>query len=528
MVCPVSAASSQDGGQECGEGFASWVNEELRITVCADLCASQAMTTQRGERVDLRFQDAVETDLTSEIPSWSIAIGATERTRPQPWSGIDYRLRAIAICLTVPLLVHVDRHFHLDDALIYARYAKNALQGHGLVFNIGEPVNALTSILETWLLLGLSWVLHGKILLAQEILGASCLIASALVAEGIVPLAGILIATSSYYYFCLGMETCLFLLLLVLCMKAYLADKLDWLPLLCAMTVLARFEGGAMVAVICWRLWRQKRFPRLVAYLPPLLLIAFYLTSNLHYYGAWLPHSATAKFGQGRSGFWGPWPLAFTYLDQAVWLPIFGSQIVAPILFFLVWFAAKDKRLRATNKIVIPFLLFLGSFYILFNIPSYFWYYAPFLYFSYIYAAHLIPRTRTAWFVALVLALDLVNVSVVTIRRLGVENVNYVHLASWLSHYTPKDAKIASTETGTIGWYCDRNIIDMVGLTTPKNATFTAHRDFSSWFAEQPDYVVVHPDNPFPWEKVALSSPNYELVPVHFGPVYVLRKRHPV
>jgi arabinofuranosyltransferase len=148
----------------------------------------------------------------------------------------------------------------------------------------------------------------------------------------------------------------------VLSLTAYLANKVDWLPLLCAMTVLARFEGGAMVAVICWRLWREKRFPRLAAYIPALLLVAFYLASNLHYYGVLLPHSAAAKFGQGRSGFWGRWPFAFTYIDQHVWLPIFGSRIVAPVLFFVVWFAAKDKRLGAANKIVTPFLLALGSF----------------------------------------------------------------------------------------------------------------------------------------------------------------------
>jgi arabinofuranosyltransferase len=120
----------------------------------------------------------------------------------------------------------------------------------------------------------------------------------------------------------------------------------------------------------------------------------------------------------------------------------------------------------------------------------------------------------------------LVNVSAVTIKLLGVENADYANLAVWLGHKTAKNATVATTETGTIGWYCDRNIIDMVGLTTPQNATYTAHRDFSSWFAEKPDFVVVHPDTPFPWEKVALASPDYELAPVHFGPVYLLRKKN--
>ena len=427
----------------------------------------------------------------------------------------------------VALLVYASRFYRLDDALIYARYVNNALHGRGLVFNAGEPVNALTSILDTWLLLGLSWALHGRILLAQTIIGASCLIAACLVAETIVPLAGIFIAASSYYYFCLGMETSLFVLLLVLCLKAYLTGRLNWLPVLCVLTVLARFEGGALALVLCWRLWRDRRFPRITAYVPALLLIGLYLISNLHYYGAWLPHSATAKLGQGRSGFWGPWPWAFTYVPQEVRMPIFGSWLEVPVLFLLVYLAAKDKRLEKANELLLPFLSILGAFYILFNIPSYFWYYAPFLFFSYLYAVHLIPRTRHAWTISLLMAVTLVTASFTTARRSGKEDTNYALLARWLSHNTAPDARIATAETGTIGWYCDRNLIDIVGLTTPQNATYTAHRDFSSWLAEDPDYIVVHPGNPFPWERVALASNRYEYVPVHFGPDYLLRKKQP-
>jgi hypothetical protein len=440
---------------------------------------------------------------------------------------IDYRLRALVILATVLLLAYLNRKFHLDDALIYARYVRNALQGHGLVFNAGEPVNALTSMLETWLVVAVAWLLHGNVLLAQWLLGVVCLVAACWIAESIVPFAGILIAASSYYYFCLGMETSLYLLLLVLCLVAYLRGKLNWLPLLGSLVVLSRFEGGAMVLVLGWQLWKQRRSPSILSFLPALLLVACYLAFNLHNYHVLLPNSTTAKLGQGMSRNWGPWPLAFLSLPEFVYRPVFGSRIAGPIMFLLIWYAAKDKRLQTSNPIVLPLLVSLAAFYVLFNIPSYYWYYAPFLYFGYLYSAQLIPETRTARITAIVLAACLVAASAHQILKRDKDATDYILTSEWINRNTPPGAVIATTETGTMGWFCNRNLIDMVGLTTPKNATYTAHRDFSAWIAENPDYIVVHPEMPFPWEKVALKSPLYEELPYHFGNVMLLRRKVP-
>src|SRR5579871_2994695 len=95
------------------------------------------------------------------------------------------------------------RHLHVDDALIYARYVRNALAGNGLVFNPGERVNALTSPLHTCLLLLSSWMLHGsvspnRILLAGWLLGIVFLCATALLAERYVPWSGTAIAGLIY------------------------------------------------------------------------------------------------------------------------------------------------------------------------------------------------------------------------------------------------------------------------------------------------------------------------------------------
>jgi arabinofuranosyltransferase len=136
------------------------------------------------------------------------------------------------ICVITVFLSYAERHFQVDDALIYARYVRNALQGHGLVYNAGERINALTSPFFSILLLGLSWLLHGRLLLAETLLSAGFLIAACILAENLAPWSGVLIASTSYFYFCFGMETTLFLFLIVLTFLLYSKGRLDAVPTL--------------------------------------------------------------------------------------------------------------------------------------------------------------------------------------------------------------------------------------------------------------------------------------------------------
>ena len=194
------------------------------------------------------------------------------------------------------------------------------------------------------------------------------------------------------------------------------------------------------------------------------------------------------------------------------------------------------------NKIVVPFSGHPRCLLYPFNIPPYFWYYAPFVFFLTIYAARLIPQTKPGYVGFSLIAFCLFEIGVVRLHHSGPGSRNlsqlgdwmdrhslgvndYARMGDWIERNTPPNATIATTETGTIGWHCDRYIIDMVGLTTPENARYTAHADYSSWIAERPDYVIVHELRPFPWEAVAVASPDYEFVPVSFGDVYLMRRK---
>src|SRR3978361_1210781 len=76
------------------------------------------------------------------------------------------RLRIALVALLTVVLGYVFRSQQLDDALIYAKYIRNALLGQGLVFNPGEHVNALTSPLYAYAVLAGAWVAHGHVLVA--------------------------------------------------------------------------------------------------------------------------------------------------------------------------------------------------------------------------------------------------------------------------------------------------------------------------------------------------------------------------
>jgi arabinofuranosyltransferase len=371
--------------------------------------------------------------------------------------------------------------------------------------------------------LGLTYILHGRVLLAQSLLGSVFLLATLVMAEMTVPFAGLLLAASSYFYMLTGMETSLFVFCLALTVHAYVKGKLNWLPVLCILCFLSRFEGGAIAVVIGWQCFRRRRFPTLRSFLPAILLVALYLFLNFHFYGALLPQSASAKIGQGRSGFWGRWPTAFLRFPGGLYTFEGGTGVY--LLILLAWFGSRDPRMFVRNQVVIPTILLFAGFYIFFNIPNYTWYYAPFLYFLVMYATRLVPENLSAHraLFVVIFAIAISSCFYLHVQATGAKD--YEQAGDWLSQHTPSNATVASVETGTLGWHCDRYIIDIVGLTTPVNSVYTAHRDFSSWFKARPDFVVVHPDGRFIWDRVALSSPEYTLLPVQFGDVGILERK---
>ena len=89
--------------------------------------------------------------------------------------------------------------------------------------------------------------------------------------------------------------------------------------------------------------------------------------------------------------------------------------------------------------------------------------------------------------------------------------VGYPAVGFWLATHTPPGTRVEAGEIGTLGWFCQGcRILDILGLTLPKNAIHVAHKDAVSWLAEdRPEYVVVHTpawvSRTWPWRAARTS-----------------------
>jgi arabinofuranosyltransferase len=297
----------------------------------------------------------------------------------------------------IVFLSYLNRHFYFDDVLIYARYVENFLNGHGLVYNIGERFNGLTSPLFTYLSIIWSYFTNNVILSMNILSGLSFLFAiyflQKLLLEYlnsfIVFLLSILIISNKYFYFVFGMETHLFLLLVISTIWFFIKNDNKWLIISGALLILTRSEGVFLIlTILIFHFVEKREFPKFHYFLIPIFMLLAHFSFNFFYYGEFLPHTGMAKMYQGMSGLWGiEKPLMFwggkIILDMAYNNNVFFASIIISLAIFGFMLFVKSLF----SYISITFLSFLFLFYSLLNVPNYHWYYAPFVLFSYVFAA---------------------------------------------------------------------------------------------------------------------------------------------
>jgi hypothetical protein len=431
----------------------------------------------------------------------------------------------------------------LDDALIYLRYIKNFQAGHGLVYNPGEKFNGLTSPLFTYTVLAGSTLVKNLQFLSVAI-SAFFLILTAYFSANVFTkstlgkfLTAVVVSCFGYFYSTIGMETTMFLFLIVLSLYLYQRDSQFFLIAL-ALLVITRSEGVFLAApMMLDYFFRKKSLPKVHFLIICALIFLGPFLFNKIYYGDFLPATGSAKIGQGKSGFWGQ---GWIFFQASYLLGYFSSsKHTAAGLLMLASFGTLVLR---KDKIAIISLLFIASllaFYGLLNIPNYHWYYAPFFLFCLLFASYaaewiVIKFQQRGWVRGKVFAIIVLGIlgfhffKKTLPLNFGGRHEDYAQIGSWLRDNTNSTASVALVEIGTVGWYADRYIVDILGLTNRYNADYIAEGDVFSWLGKyQPDYIVRH--DPVWIHELATKGLEengaYETVRSFLFPGYVLLKK---
>ncbi len=417
------------------------------------------------------------------------------------------------------------RGFVFDDPFIFFQYARNLAEGHGWVFNIGQPgANAATSPLYVVMLavaykLGLSLFGTSQALFVAGLAGCACLTHATLARLGhwwAGVAAACLIASSPWLFITRGMETPLFLGVFALCVYLWVKGATYGLGAALALLVLLRPDGIVLVVLIIAAKWIVDHRPPVRTLAVGGIIAAIWASYALVTIGTLLPDTLTAKIAQARSGYLSP-----TYLLGIVNTPsLYGFGKLATIVGVLGAFgllvAAMRPELRLPLGVVIAAVAVVSVAYAAVGVPgAYPWYYASLVYVVAILAGVTIEEVghqlgRHVRMVSVVVPVAVVLVLVVIGWRstpIGPPRPGYNEAAAWIDAHTPPSATVASGEVGLLGWYTNHPIQDYLGLISPQ-AIAPLRRGDMTWWVDglRPDYWMTEV-HPFRFDEPVLDAP---------------------
>jgi arabinofuranosyltransferase len=410
-----------------------------------------------------------------------------------------------------------------DDAYISFRYAKHLVQGHGLVYNVGERVEGYTNFLWTVLaaipltlgredpigfMHGLSLALWLASYLSLLLLGVRLGLRGLWAAP--LALAPLTFHWSFNQWFFSGMETPLVsaLTILAVCFFSLDPERLRWAPVLSgaclAALVMTRPDGVVVLfgLVLCHALlqWRpivvgHRWRPVLVPLVAPILLVLVPFTLwRIGYYGSFYPNTYYAKVAY-LTFYSRGWEYLRTYL---------GVYELAPYLPLVVLgaLAAQGEARRflwgslAATLFAFAYVVRLGGDFMewRFLTPV-----SGVLYPAVVVGAgclvERLVRTRqgvrddvprfAAALAAIVVSAFLAR-STHGARRAAQDTIvsgqetigllarycdprqyNWREVGKLLDSVLPPDVRIATTSAGIIPFYCDRPCLDLHGMNDP-------------------------------------------------------------
>lgn len=423
-----------------------------------------------------------------------------------------------ALALIAVLYVgHVVRYdFVSDDAFITFRYARNLAAGLGLVFNAGERVEGFSSPLWTILLAGVR-AAGADIALSARVLGVAfgllALVACwrLALATGVTGryrpaslLAPLLLAANGSFacWAASGMETPLYVLLILTGLLSALSLSLPAMALSVVGLVFVRPEGSALILLLvlhqALRRHEIGRKPLLVTALAGAASLILLFGLRYSYYGDWLPNTYYAKTGGGLAAL----SQGFTYLSDYAADHEGFILLCVPVLAGLLSKSATRRTIALAALGLWVVTVAEGGD----GLPMY------------RFALPAVPLLAVLDAVLLVDLLQLLlRSAVVSARTAGIvmgtatallalvhftppacgthyglyedqvkiEIPRWALVGHWLAEHADKDASIAAGPIGAVSYYSGLKTLDMMGLTDRHIARSAAPRIGRGWVGHE-------------------------------------------
>lgn len=395
----------------------------------------------------------------------------------------------------------------LDDAYITMRTARNLSLGNGMVFNLGERVFTVTTVLWTMLnalprVFGLDSIASIWILgLLSEMALAAVLVRigkSIFDSRWIGTLSAAFLMTNPVFLISSlgGMELPLSLCAIASAFLLLHEKRTTGALLISAIAVWIRVDNLLLLSIIgLWCILDKDRRGRLRDYIPAAVVVAVYLIATWIYYGIPLPVSVLRKAAFPETTLWRVG--ALRNLTEFAWSIAgkFGTYslgklpyLIVPLLVIVGIYSA----IKSEKRQLLPLATFTIAYILAFVISGktyatlFPWYFAPPLLLAALIAASGLDRlfaetmrSKTVRIAAIAVAAVLwaaimfpFDKSDATEYRdeimAGREKV-YASTTLWLESNFPGRLRICTGEIGAIGFFADdeTKVVDMVGLTRP-------------------------------------------------------------
>lgn len=471
------------------------------------------MFTKSGPVIRNRSQPAAERKAAwrSWLPSYALT-AAISLGGFLAWSALNYRLG-----------------FPLDDAWIHQTYARNLARFGEWSFIPGQPSAGSTAPLWSLLLAGGHFLRLGPYVWTF-LLGWLALVGIGLAGErafriwlphraGWAPWIGGLLLFEWHLVWAAGsgMETLLYSLVVLVCLVKLSGERVSWfgIGLLSGLSAWLRPDGITLLGPALLILVansgepaRKKLAAAVQLAVGVSLVFGPYLIFNRLLAGAWWPNTFFAK--QAEYAVTRQVPFLARIAQQAL-PPLVGvGAVLVPGFVLALWQAARERKwgMLAAGLWVIGYVCLYAwrlpvtyqhGRYVLPVIPVFLALSAVgFAGWIQLQSGQLLRRlvSRTwALTCALVLVAFWLQGGAAYVRDVAIIESEMVATARWVAQNTPPEARIAAHDIGALGYFADRQILDLAGLVSPEVIPFIRDEIQLAGFLEEQraDYLITFP-----------------------------------